>query len=312
MVLADGGPITSVQGDLEDRVRRTLALMHRWGYAPRIDALAAQLLGGPAREVDVRAILNHHRGFSLRGDFACLAGSEGFLRRSEDRIRLSGPLAEEAWDIARDYTRDLVRSCPFVQVVGVSGSLASGGFGASDDIDFDLVARSGSKYTVYLVAHLVGLKYALRYRKRKLDELHHTPLLPKITCINVVWTEDQIRPFERRDENMAFELVRCIPVVGTDRFLDALQANPWIEGFFPQVRGRVFGEEAPSGRNVLGRVLEAVLRNPSMAALLERVSRRIAWRLYRGVQGSRSRNPTAKARMDFLRRAKYPYEVFQD
>ncbi len=312
MVFAESLPTPRIQEGLEARIRRTLALMHRWGYAPRVDVLADQLLGGPADEAEVRKILSRGLEFGLREEFACLVGSEGLLERSAERIRNHGRLAEEAWDIARDFTRDLVRSCPFVQAVALSGSLASGGFGPHDDIDFDLVARQGSKYTVYLVAHLVGLKYGLRYRSRKLDDLHHTPLVPKVTCINVVWTEDQMRPFERQDENMAFELYRCVPLVGIDRFHDVLRENPWIGSFFPQVYGKVYLEEPSSGRNLLGRVLAGVMRNPKMAPLVERVSRRIAWRLYRGVQRSRGRNPAARARMDFLRRAKYPYEVFQD
>jgi hypothetical protein len=34
--------------------------------------------------------------------------------------------------------------------------------------------------------------------------------------------------------------------------------------------------------------------------------------MYRSAQASRRANPKAVARMEFLRRVKYPYEVFQD
>ncbi len=286
--------------------------MHRWGYAPSIDTLAQQLLGGPVDPKVLRSIIQGLAEVTVDQGFVSLHGSEHLLKRSRERVGSNRDLAEEAWTIARDYARDLVRNCPFVEGIALSGSLASGGFGSRDDIDFDLIATPGAKYTCYLIAHLVGLKYGIRYRRRGLDDLHHTPVVPKLTCINVVWTEDQMLPFTRRDENMAFELLRCVPMVGVDRFEAAFARNAWIRDFFPQTFGRVWAEQPRGGLSLLGRVLAWVRRNPRMALALERVCRRVAWRLYRGVQRSRRSNPEAVARMEFLRRAKYPYEVFQD
>lgn len=250
--------------------------------------------------------------WSLQDGFVCLRGFEHLIGRSRSRVSSHREHEAEAQEIALRYARDLVRGCPLVTSVALSGSLASGGYGPRDDIDFDLIVKPGTKYTSYLVAHLVGLKCGWRYRHRVLDESHHTPLLPKIACINVVWTEDQMRPFARRDENMAFELMRCIPFFGIGTFQHALRENAWVGEFFPQVFERVWPEDAPTSPSLFGRVVGWIESNPRMLRLVERASRRIAWRLYRGVQASRSRSPAAVARMDFLRRAKYPYEVFQD
>lgn len=298
--------------DLAARIQKTLALMHRWGYAPRLDVLAEQLLGGPADRAEVQAVVGTDAQFATRGGFACLRGSESLLQKSKDRIEANRRMAEEAWGIARDYARDLVRTCPFVESVALSGSLASGGYSPKDDIDFDLIVQPGAKYIAYLVAHLVGLKYSFRFRHRRLDDFHHTPLFPKITCINVVWTQDQIRPFVRRDENMAFELFRCVPILGIPAFEEALRENGWVREYFPQAFDRIFPEETLRKRSLVGHILAGVGRSPKMLAFVERLSRRIGWRLYNGVQSSRKRNPAAVARMAFLRRAKYPYEVFQD
>ena len=297
---------------LRSRAGRTLALMHRWGYAPSLPVLAAQLLQGPVDEATLRSAVSGHAGFTVRDGFVCLRGSESLIRRSKDRVDLNRSLAEQGWDLAREFASELVRTCPFVEAIALSGSLASGGYGPRDDIDFDLIVEPGSKYTCYLLAHLVGLRYGWRLRHRPLDELHHTPLLPKIMCINVVWTDDQIRPFERRDENMAFELFRCIPMVGVRRFEEALRMNPWVCEFFPQAYGRAWPEGAAGGRTLIGRVLAGVRENPRMRRFVERVCRRVSWQLSRGVQSSRRKNPAAAARMEFLRQAKYPYEVFQD
>ncbi len=294
------------------RANRTLALMHRWGYAPSLTVLAAQLLQGPVDEATLRAAVSDHAGFTVQDGFVCLRGSEPLLLRSKDRVELNRSLAEDGWELAREFARELVRTCPFVEAIALSGSLASGGYGPRDDIDFDLIVEPGSKYTSYLFAHFVGLRYGWRHRHRALDDLHHTPLLPKIVCINVVWTDDQMRPFERRDENMAFELFRCVPLFGIPRFEEALRDNPWVHDYFPQAYGRVWPEEVGGVRTLAGRILAGVRRNPRMRRLVERGCRMISWQLYRGVQSSRRKNPAAVARMEFLRRAKYPYEVFQD
>ncbi len=298
--------------DLDVRIARTLALMHRWGYAPSLPCLAEQLLGGAVDASGIREAVDRRDDLTLQDDFVCLRGHEHLLDRSRARISANRRWSPEAWEIARSYARDLIRACPLIDSIALSGSLASGGYGPHDDIDFDLIVKPGTKYTCYLVAHLVGLKYGWRYRDRRLDALHHTPLLPKIACINVVWTEEQTRPFTRRDENMAFELLRCVPMFGVRTFQEALRQNVWLRDFFPQTYARTWPEEARERPSVLGRFLDGVRRNPQMLRFLERWARRVSWYLYRGVQSSRRRNPAAVSRMDFLRRAKYPYEVFQD
>ena len=126
-----------------------------------------------------------------------------------------------------------------MEAIALTGSVASGGYRPGDDVDFDLFVRTGTKYICYLAATLVGLKYSWRYRSTDLDSLHRTPVLPKITCINVVWPTDQTRPFVRQDAALAFELRRCEPLIGWARFRKVLDDNPWIRGYFPQTYDKV-------------------------------------------------------------------------
>ncbi len=287
-------------------------MLHRWGYAPRIETLASQLLGGPVSPEQLGRLLASRDSFALDDGFVSLRGFEDLIPRSRERIQSHGALEAGARDTARAFARDLIRSCPFLGCVALSGSLASGGYGPHDDLDFDLIVDPGTKYTTYLLAQLVGLKYSWRFRHREMEEVHRTPFLPKIICLNVVWPEDQTRPFVRQDENMAFELLRASPLIGVDVFRSVLQDNRWVEDYFPQAYQRIWGEESRDGPNLLGRILSGIRRNPRMLRWLERVSRRTAWVLYRSVQLSRRRNPVAVARMEFLRSVKFPYEVFQD
>ncbi len=139
-----------------------------------------------------------------------------------------------------------------------------------------------------------------------------TPFLPKVTCINVVWPGDETVPFARQDEGLAFELARCLPLRGIARFRAMLESNPWIEEYFPQLYGRVWAEEPPREPTAAGRFLAAIGRHPRALRFLEALSFGVSWILYRFVQGSRRGDPEAEERMEFLRRVKYPYEVFQE
>ncbi len=244
--------------------------------------------------------------------FACLAGREDLVERSRGRVAQDRVLNGRARTLAQEFARDLARNCPFVECIALSGSVASGAYDPRDDIDFDLFVRRDTKYTVYLVAQLVGLRYSWRYRHQELDEVHRLPFLSKIICVNVVWPSDQTRPFVRQDADLAFELLRCRPLYGARRFREALDENPWLAGFFPQIYDRLYLDAPAAGTGTLGRVLAAVAREPRLLDLVERICRRLSWIMYRSAQASRSRNPRAVARMEFLRRVKYPYEVFQD
>jgi len=299
-------------GGLAARVGETLKIMHRWGYAPRIEVLSEQLLGGPASVEHLHHELEARPDLIVQDGFVSLQGYAHLIRKSQRRVDSHQSFRAAALEIARGFARDLVNSCPMVDCIALAGSLASGGYGPQDDIDFDLIVRPGTKYICYLLAHLVGLRFSWRYRHLRLDEFHRTPLLPKITCVNVVWPEDQAKPFARRDEDMAFELLRCEPLYGAQAFRSALENNPWVRDYFPQAYDREWHTEPNPRPNLLGRLLARVDRNPMMLRWLETASRRIAWILYQYVQRSRRGSPGPIARMEFLRRAKFPYEAFQD
>jgi len=299
-------------GGLAERAGETLKIMHRWGYAPRIEVLSQQLLGGPASAEHLHHELEARSDLIVQDGFVSLKEYSHLIRKSRKRVDSQRSFRSDALAIAHAFARNLASSCPMVACIALSGSLASGGYGPEDDIDFDLIVQPATKYLCYVMAHLVGLRFSWRYRHLRLDELHHTPFLPKIACINVVWTVDQARPFVRRDENMAFELMRCSPLLGVEAFQLALRDNPWIRDYFPQVFDKVWTEETREPPNLLGRFLAGVGRSPRMLRLVEAASRRILWVLYHYVQHSRRGNEAAVARMEFLRKVKFPYEVFQD
>ena len=302
----------SLDDELVGRAERTLVLMHRWGYAPTIDTLAASLLAGSVSKGVLSAALAGSRRVTVEADFVCLRGHEGLLCKSRDRVAANGRLNGHARGIAQDFARDLARHCPFLECIALSGSVASGGYSVGDDIDFDLFVQSGTKYITYLMANVIGLRFAWRYRNLESDELHRMPFLPKVACVNVVWPADHTRPFLRQDAGLAFELMRCIPLVGAARFEQVLADNAWLEEYVPQLRARHFADSPSGSPSGLARLLQSLCRRPAALRTLEFLSREVSWILYHVVQGARRRNPRAKERMEFLRRVKFPYEVFQD
>jgi hypothetical protein len=291
---------------------RTLLLMHRWGYAPSVATLADELIGGGVTPRDILSSVGASDSLRLINGFVCVQGSEHLVRASRERVAADAHLSPRMRTIAEDFARDLARVCPFVESVALTGSLASGGYQQGDDIDFDLFVRRGTKYSSFLIATLVGLRYAWRYRHLEINPHHKTPFLPKIICINVVWPEDQTQPFVRTDEGLAFELLRSQPLLGAESFGRVLRENLWLQELFPQLYRRVWVDRAPRESGAISRFLAALARRPAILRGLEGGSRRLAWVLYRLVQDHRGKDPEARERMAFLRRVKYPYEVFQD
>lgn len=305
-------PIEQGLEGLSVRVERTLDLMHRWGYAPRLEDLAQRLIGGPVSAEQVVATTRATSRFRIDNGFVVLAGHEALLDESRVRSDRDRTVNGDARRLAREFASELARHCPFVESVALAGSVASGGYTDGDDIDFDLFVEDGTKYTVYLIANLLGLRYSLRYRRAPADSQHQIVFLPKVICINVVWPTRQTKPFRRQDSGLAFELLRCEPLVGTDRFLEMLSDNPWIDHFLPQARRRQWASDEPRTPSRGSELLSRIYSRPWTKRLLERLSRSAAFAMYRLVQALREPDAQARERMEFLRRAKYPYEVFQD
>src|SRR2546422_228731 len=104
------------------------------------------------------------------------------------------------------------------------GLRASGGLEAGDDLDFNRFVDDGTKYIVYLTALLIGVKYSLLHGRTFTKGSSFLGLFPKVTCVNVVWTETDCRPFIRQDEFLAFELLRSVPIAGTAHYARTLES----------------------------------------------------------------------------------------
>jgi hypothetical protein len=278
--------------------------MHEWGYAPTIPALAEDLLGGSVEVPTLLQAMRDSTDVVVEEGFVFDRNHRELVLKSRRRVESHRTLNGAAWSIAERFARDLIRTCPLVECIAVSGSVASGGYEARDDIDLNLFVVDGAKYLVYAIGLVLGLRTTLRHRR--------VQGLRKLICINVLWTRKESHPFSRQDEGLAFELLHSKPVIGEEHFEDVIAANPWIDAFFPQLRRRSMGTTPLSGVNVVGKILAWVGRRPRWLRALDRSARIGTRAVYAGVHWLHRNDATAMKRLAFLQRVKYPYEVFQD
>jgi hypothetical protein len=285
-----------------DRVRQTVALLQRRGYALTPDRLAGMCLGGPVTGADVR--------WSVAAD-PDLAMIEGLVvdrseapRAAEIRSRAIGHDSEAACyiDMTVRFVRALVRFAPFIRSVSIAGSLATGGFRSSDDVDLNLIVEDGHRHLAYVAVNALGLVHALAHRSKPVDDLTRRPLAPRLMTANLILEVSQCRPLARQDEDMAFELMVGEPVFGLDVINEVIDANPALLEHFPQLSGK----PAPW-------LIDSSFRPghaPRSLRRLDAAARVLGETAWRYMQWTRRNRPDALARVAFVRETMRPYTLF--
>ncbi len=286
---------------LADRIVRTVALMRRRGYAVSPARLAELCAGGAVSEADVRwAVAASSRlvlaeGLVVERDSTPRA--RAIAARAESHLRDARPYRE----LTLGFVETLVRVAPFVRSVSIAGSLASGGFRASDDVDLNLIVDDGHRHIAYFVVNLLGAAHALPRRGKPVDEHTRRPIVPRLMTANLILERSQCLPLERQDEDMAFELLTCEPVFGLDSFDEVLAANPALSRHFPQLGARR-SADAVRPRRRLPRCL--------FPARLDGVARAAGEAAWRYMQWTRRHRPEALAHVAYVRSTMRPYALF--
>src|SRR2546425_4945416 len=143
--LLEGSLDTGRTATRAERTVRTLEVMHRWGYAPTVERLAEDLLGGPLSAEDLRPALARMRDITTQEGFVCLRSHEPLLEKSKRRVESNKMLNGAANAIAEEIASGLLRNCPLVECIALSGSAASGGFGRTDRVLFKLFVPNSAK-----------------------------------------------------------------------------------------------------------------------------------------------------------------------
>jgi len=288
-----------------DRVRRTVALLSRRGFALGPDRLAALCLGGAISEGDVRWAVAASSDLTLEHGLV-LMRSDSF-RAGEIASRAAAHDSDAPHYLAMTvrFVRMLVSFAPFIRSVSIAGSLASGGFRASDDVDLNLIVDDGRRHLAYVAVNFLGLLHAMRYRSKPVDDLTRRPLAPRLMTANLILERSQCRPLLRQDEDMAFEMAMSQPVFGLDVFDEVVQANPGLLDQFPQL-----GYRSPA--LVINAASRPRLPLWIFPPLLDSAARRVGAAAWHYMQWTRRGKPEALARVAFVRATMRPYSLFDE
>ncbi|MHB8610977.1 MAG: hypothetical protein ACYDAL_00925 [Candidatus Dormibacteraceae bacterium] len=288
--------------DVADRVRRSVALVGRRGYAVSPERLAALCLGGPISPQVVRRTVAASRDLAISDDL--VVDEAGLARLSQIRSRALDHWAEAGAyvQMTARFVRALVALAPFIRSVSIAGSLASGGFRASDDVDLNLVVEDGHRHLAYVAVNVLGLAHALAHRAKPVDDLTRRPLAPRLMTANLILEHSQCLPLQRQDEDMAFELLMAEPVFGARVVDEVIAANPALLEHFPQLANK----RAPLLIEPPRRRVPAVL----LPGCLDGAARVLGESAWRYMQWTRRHRPDALARVRYVRSTMRPYTLF--
>jgi hypothetical protein len=201
------------------------------------------------------------------------------------------------------FVRTFVRLSPYVLAVSIAGSMASGGFLASDDVDLNLVVQDGHRHLAYVALNALGLAHAIRHRGKPVDAHTARPLAPRLMTANLVLERSQCFPLARQDVDMAYELLVAEPVHGTDVWRELVTRNPALLDHFPQLAAK----RAPWA-------LEPPARLPAwlFPSVLDAPARLLGGAAWRYMQWTRRHRPEALARVAYVRATMAPYALFEE
>ncbi len=296
---------------LAGRIFLTLHLADRRGYGLSLSHLSKMLVHG---EVPAEVILRELQTMpqvSHEDEIYCLKGRERLLPETRKRLMCHSKGAKRYEAEANRFASEYASLCPFIRCIAIAGSMASGGFLEEDDIDFNIFAEQGSKYTTYLLGILLSVKYSLRHRRKPLSRCAATPFLPKLICINVIWEDEESLPYVRQDAYMAYELLRQKPIFGVDFYRKVLEKNRWFEAYFPQIYNTV-SSDVKVRKTFAAKVLRLFYSIPVTASTGEKICKELSYLLWRFVQFSRRNNSKARERVRWVTEMQKPYSLFGD
>jgi hypothetical protein len=294
---------TTAPVSISARVSKTVALVARRGYALSPGRVAQVCIGGAITPDEVRwAVAAASRDLTIADDL--VIDREGLSRVDQIRSRARGHGDEAAAyvEMTVRFVRSLVVLAPFIRSVSIAGSLASGGFRASDDVDLNLIVDDGHRHLAYVVVNALGLVHALAHRAKPVDDLTRRPVAPRLMTANLILERSQCLPLERQDEDMAFELLMAEPLFGMDSIQELIGANPALVEHFPQLADKPAALliEPPTHR----------LPTALFPGLLDGAARAFGESAWRYMQWTRRHHPDALERVRYVRSTMRPYALF--
>jgi hypothetical protein len=143
--------------------------------------------------------------------------------------------ARRMWRVAR-ISAHVIKRCPFVRGVFVSGDLSKNSTGPNSDVDFFVITAPGR---LWLVRALLTLFKKIVLLNRK-----------KYFCLNSFVTSDHLA-LDERNIYSAIEVATIQPLFGSALYEAFLAANPWVWQLLPNFRQGVLSTQRPNNRRSL-------------------------------------------------------------
>jgi hypothetical protein len=276
-------------------------MLQRRGYSLPPARLGQLCIGGALPAQTVLEAVAREPELELADGLVVSRGARPSASVAE-RARCHGQASAGYLPATLAFVRTLVRLSPYLLAVSVAGSLASGGFRTSDDVDLNLVVEDGRRHLAYVALNTLGLLHALRFRGKPVDDHTARPLAPRLMTANLILERSQCFPLARQDEDMAYELLVSQPVHGAAFWREVVTRNPGLLDHFPQLAGR----PAPWA-------VEAEPRLPRwlFPRALDAPARIVGGAAWSYMQWTRRGRPEALARVAYVRATMAPYALFE-
>ncbi len=156
------------------------------------------------------------------------------------RRKVAGDRATQLFDKSIQVAT-FIQKFPFVEGVGISGSLSKGVLHDDGDFDYFIITKPGRVWIARTLLILYKKVFLLNSRK--------------YFCVNYFIDSDHLE-IEEKNRFTAVEIATLIPVCG-EVFDSFYQQNDWVEGFFPNGAKSDF-KTKKIGKTIVSKSLQSI------------------------------------------------------
>ena len=207
-------PPFSLDGREAKAVIDTIAYSALFDYPMTLQEIHRSLIGVSLSRRQISRLLADHplvrENIDVQPPYHFLKGQKASVQARLEANRRTQKLLER-----ERFAIDLVRRCPFVRMVALSGATAHDN-ARDEDIDLFVVTSEGRTWAVALLLHV-----AMKLLRRR-----------KTICLNYFVGEDKLALSEH-DAFTASQIVALKPLAGRGVLYRLVRANSWGTRFFP-------------------------------------------------------------------------------
>lgn len=197
-------------------------------------------------EAELSELIENKIIFKIEDYYLCLEEESLVKRRT-----LGNKMASQVFPKAEKVSK-FIAKFPFVEGVGISGSLSKGYHDENSDIDFFIITTPQRLWVARTILVLYKKLFLLNSRKH--------------FCVNYFISSDMLEIAEK-NKFTATELVTLIPMYGKEVFRAFYSKNNWTQKYYPHYDS-IAREIGTVNKPLLSKIVEATLKT-SLGVLIE-------------------------------------------